>query len=240
MSNEQPSADRDPRLDELLEEMAGPPIVPPPDMDALFRSVESRVRQGESGARGFFRSRSTVARRLLALSAFAVVALIAALAMPPPDWSSLATPRSIAAFAALATLLAICLGVALRPLHAPALTVWQGVLLAKAAVVATVVLALVPVSSRAAGDALVPVMPCMMTGLLLGIPVYAVARVLDRGTFLGPLLAASAAGLAGNFALQIHCPAGDVMHNIEGHASVAAIFVLGVAAVEVLSRRLRL
>ena len=77
-----------------------------------------------------------------------------------------------------------------------------------------------------------------MVGILLGVPVYAVTRLLDRGgTLLGPLLAALAAGLTGNFALQIHCPTNDTQHAMAGHAPVALVFVLAIGGVELLFRR---
>jgi hypothetical protein len=241
MRVERDDVERDPELDRLLQEErgAGPPAAR--EIDRLFHGVEARVQMGNVGPSGFLRTRPTLVRRVLALLAFAVVVGLTTLAMPPSDWAALMTLRSIAAFGAFGVLLSICIAVALRPLHAPALGVWQGILLAKATVVATFVLALVPVTAAAHAPAGMSLFqdasPCCVLGLLFGLPVYAVTRMLDRGTFLGPLLAASAAGLAGNIFLQIHCPTSDAAHNVAGHASVAVVFVLGVAALEVLTRR---
>jgi hypothetical protein len=72
---------------------------------------------------------------------------------------------------------------------------------------------------------------CMGVGLLLGIPVYALLRLVDRGNALGSLIAAAAAGVAGNFVLKAHCPVPGTAHELLGHASVAMLFVLGLGLV---------
>ena len=60
---------------------------------------------------------------------------------------------------------------------------------------------------------------CMGVGLLLGIPVYALLRLVDRGNALGNLVAAAAAGVAGNFVLKAHCAIPGTSHELLGHAS---------------------
>ena len=72
---------------------------------------------------------------------------------------------------------------------------------------------------------------CMGAGLLLGVPVYALLRLVDRGNAFGSLVAASAAGLAGNFVLKAHCSVPGTSHELMGHASVALVFVLGMGLV---------
>ena len=72
---------------------------------------------------------------------------------------------------------------------------------------------------------------CMGVGLLLGVPVYALLRLVDRGNALGSLVAAAAAGVAGNFVLKAHCPIAGATHELFGHASVALVFVVGLGLV---------
>jgi hypothetical protein len=72
---------------------------------------------------------------------------------------------------------------------------------------------------------------CMGFGLLLGVPVYALLRLVDRGNAFGSLIAASAAGLAGNFVLKAHCAIETTGHVLLGHASVAVLFVVGLGLV---------
>jgi len=71
----------------------------------------------------------------------------------------------------------------------------------------------------------------MGVGLLLGVPVYALLRLVDRGNALGNLVAAAAAGVAGNFVLKAHCSIPGTSHELLGHASVALVFVLGLGLV---------
>jgi hypothetical protein len=71
----------------------------------------------------------------------------------------------------------------------------------------------------------------MGVGILLGIPVYALLRLVDRGNAFGSLVAAAAAGLAGNFILKAHCSVPGTSHELLGHASVAVLFVLGLGLV---------
>jgi hypothetical protein len=68
--------------------------------------------------------------------------------------------------------------------------------------------------------------PCMYVGLTLGIPVYIVLRIVDRGSPLGAVLAASAAGLLANLVLQVHCPVTSVGHRLVGHASIGPILLM--------------
>jgi hypothetical protein len=72
---------------------------------------------------------------------------------------------------------------------------------------------------------------CMGVGLLLGVPVYALLRLVDRGNALGSLVAAAAAGVAGNFVLKAHCSIAGTSHELLGHASVALVFVVGLGLV---------
>ena len=72
---------------------------------------------------------------------------------------------------------------------------------------------------------------CMGVGLLLGIPVYGLLRLVDRGNALGNLVAAAAAGVAGNFVLKAHCSIAGTTHELFGHASVALVFVVGLGLV---------
>ena len=71
----------------------------------------------------------------------------------------------------------------------------------------------------------------MGMGLLFGLPVYAIVRLFDRGNTFGSLVAAAAAGLAGNMLLKMHCPVDSTSHVLLGHASVAVLFVVGLGLV---------
>ena len=78
--------------------------------------------------------------------------------------------------------------------------------------------------------------PCMYLGLLLGIPVYAVLRLVDRGSPLSSVLAASTAGLLANLVLQVHCPVTSVGHRLVGHASIGPILLACLGAAVLFER----
>jgi hypothetical protein len=132
-------------------------------------------------------------------------------------------------------LLVVAMFMVTRPVHLPALPRWQSMCLACIAVGATVLAAFWPYPSALAathdhsGGTMVGA--CMGAGLLLGVPVYGLLRLVDRGNAFGSLVAASAAGLAGNFVLKAHCSVPGTSHELLGHASVALVFVLGLGLV---------
>ena len=227
----------DPELDSLLHaagEAGGD--VSGDDLDSMFSAAMGTVEEDEAKPAHWFRSRSTLVRRVMAIGAFVFICMMTAIAMPPTDWSSVQEPRVLLGMLALTVLFGAAVIVATRPLQLPELPRWKVVTLATLSVAATFVLAVTvagePMPGHEHGSVWAHASPCMYMGLLAGIPVYGIARLLDRGAFLAPLLAAAAAGLAGNVALQIHCPMADPWHNLAGHASVALLFVGGMLLLE--------
>lgn len=200
-------------------------------MDQMFASIERRCEKNDKTVRGFVRSRSTALRRLMVLATLAALGIIG-LSMFPLAGESIRGSWWFAPLVALSGLLIIAAMMATRPVHKPAFRRWQVACLACVTIGAAVLVAFWPGGSAqaaAAGEnAGTLAGACMGMGLLLGVPVYALLRLVDRGNALGALIAASAAGLAGNFALEAHCPIGTTEHILLGHASVAALFVLGV------------
>ncbi len=203
--------------------------------EQMFSDVKSRCERSDRTLAGFLRGRSTRARRFIVLSIFVILALVGWFAFPVIAAES----RSIqwtASLVAFVMLLLIAMFMVTRPVHLPALPRWQSICLACAAVGATIVAAFWPVPPALAatvhdhgGGFMVGA--CMGAGLLLGVPVYALLRVVDRGNAFGSLVAAAAAGVAGNFVLKAHCPIPGTSHELLGHASVALVFVVGLGLV---------
>jgi hypothetical protein len=238
--NEIPDLERDSDLDALLAD-AGPPAAL--DLDEMFEGVDQGIERSDGSLRGWLQSRSTAVRRCLSLASLAVIVVVAVVITPRSDMASLG-PAFFGSLAALAVLVGLCLWVALRPVHQPALSTTKIVALAGVSLGATVLFALVPMA-RSQPDVLghgahvlAGASPCMYMGLLLGLPGYVIARLLARGTPLASVLAAAAAGLAGNFFLQAHCPMQEPMHNLVGHASVAVLFVGGALLIRSFERRM--
>jgi len=75
------------------------------------------------------------------------------------------------------------------------------------------------------------VLPCMIFGLAVAAPVFALSKLLDRGTPHSTWLALAAAGLAGNLALLAHCGHERAGHLLLGHASIGPVLLLAALVV---------
>jgi hypothetical protein len=202
--------------------------------EEMFSEVKAQCDKSDRTLAGFLRSRSTATRRMLVLSIFAVLGIAGWFAFPviAAEGRSVQWTASLVAFCIL---LVLAMFMVTRPVHLPALPRWQSVSLVALAVGATIVAAFwpIPAALSAAHDHGGGFMAgaCMGVGLLLGVPVYALLRLVDRGNALGNLVAAAAAGVAGNFVLKAHCAIPGTSHELLGHASVALVFVVGLGLV---------
>jgi hypothetical protein len=177
---------------------------------------------------GWMKSRPTWMRRLGA-AAPALIILLAVLAIRRPDFHTYPQARMWTTIGVMAVLLAVSLVLALRPLHLPRLPDWVHRALTTVGVVVAFLLAAVPAGDAASAPTFGA--KCFVIGLLLGVPVYAFARLFDRGAnSFSAILAALASGLTGNLALHVHCPRIDATHLLSGHFTVVLAFV-AVAAV---------
>ena len=224
-------------LGERLRELDAPEVPGNGQLvDQMFSSVKARCDKSDRTLAGFLRSRSTTTRRLLALSILAGLAIIGWFAFPlvGAEGRTIQWTTSLVAFLVL---LVLAMFMVTRPVHLPALPRWQSLSLVGVAVGATVVAAFWPIPAAMAAATThdhgggFMAGACMGVGLLLGVPVYALLRLIDRGNALGSLVAAAAAGVAGNFVLKAHCAVPGTSHELLGHASVALVFVLGLGLV---------
>jgi hypothetical protein len=203
-------------------------------MDRMFAGVKAKCDKSDRTFTGFLRSRSTMARRLIVLSVFSVLAVVGWFAFPMVG-DQARTVQWMTSLVTFCILLVLAMFMVTRPVHVPALPRWQSVCLVCIALGATVLAAFwpYPTALAATHDHGGGVMAgaCMGVGLLLGVPVYALLRLVDRGNAFGSLVAAAAAGLAGNFVLKAHCSVPGTSHELLGHASVALVFVVGLGLV---------
>jgi hypothetical protein len=203
-------------------------------MDRMFADMKARCDKNDRTITGFLRGRSTMVRRLIVLTVFSALAIVGWFAFPVVG-DQARTVQWTASLVTFCVLLVVAMFMVTRPVHLPALPRWQSMCLACIAVGATVLAAFWPYPSALAathdhsGGTMVGA--CMGAGLLLGVPVYGLLRLVDRGNAFGSLVAASAAGLAGNFVLKAHCSVPGTSHELLGHASVALVFVLGLGLV---------
>lgn len=240
--------DVDPRFDDLLDGYdGGDAEVPANELDKMFSTTMGRVKDAEKRPTFYLKTRSTRARRAIAVGAFLAIGGVTAATWLREDFGDYPAWRMGLALGSATILIVASVFMALRPSHLPALPRWKGVGLILLSCVSVLVLASLPAAEHAAqhehpmegASIFAQSMPCMYLGLLFGVPVYVLARLLDRGTSLSAFLAAAAAGLAGNFVLQLHCPIDHAMHNVLGHASVVVVFLIAVALVEWVSSKVR-
>jgi hypothetical protein len=210
---------------------------PEADYGAMLASLEGEIAKAEKQPAFWLRSRSTTIRRAVAIgAAFSMVAVALLLGLRG-DFD--AHPLRIGAtLAALALLLALSAHQALRPIHRPPLPQWASAAIVALTIGATFAVALLAPEGEL-GRFPPAVSPCFFYGLLAGLPVYLVLRLLDRGQsgWAASLLGGCAAGLLGNLVLTLYCPSHDMQHLMFGHAGVAVLFVAGLALVHAVVRR---
>ena len=211
--------------------------------DLGFADLKAQVAAADRSWLGRLRAFSTPTRRLVAFLSFGIIVGLKLMTGHRPDLGDY-PPLLLAVYlGSLGVLLAIAMVAALRPLHLPPLRTSVTITFTALTIIATCVLAVAPgfhdhASVRVPGGVSLWQLggPCFLFGLVIGLPVYVVLRILDRGNPLGRLLAASAAGLTGNMMLELHCPVGGANHLLAGHAMVLVVFVLGVVAAEWFAR----
>jgi len=224
----------DPELQEWLaqaREMEAEPS--DAELQAMLGDVEKQIEQADGRWTFWVKSRPTWVRRAVALgAAVAVVVVFGAMLLGRGG------PAQPAAFVAVAVgsmfaLLGTSLFLALRPLHRPPLPRWARGALVVTTLVCTCALALF--APHEAPDPTVGlvqhVSPCLFIGLLVGLPVYGLLRLLDRGGGNVALLGACAAGLMGDLVLQLHCPHHSLEHLMAAHFGVVLLFIGGLGAI---------
>ena len=230
--------DWDSSIGERLRELDGRDETKSETLDRVYDGLRTQCEHSDKSVSGYLRSRSTTVRRLIVVAAFAVILFVAIENFPMVE-APARTVQWAVTLIAYGVLLALTLLVATRPLQAPTLSPWKTNCIICVAVGATIVAAILPTSgAEAVGSAAseehghgLMFASCMGLGLLFGVPVYALLRLLDRGNTFGALMAAAAAGLAGNLLLKMHCPVDTTAHALLGHSSVALLYVAGLGLV---------
>ena len=240
----QPGApELDPKLEEWLADARDADAAELPDLGPMLAEVEKDIAAAEKRPTFWLQTRPTWMRRAIAFAAAAIVVGLGGALTLRADLASRPPAFMAVALGSLALLLGLSLHQALRPLHRPPMPRGMRIGVVALTIGATLLLALLspddPADVGRGRGMLELVSPCLFIGLGLGVPIYLVLRLLDRGAGLGALLAACAAGLAGNLALQLHCPNDAPEHLMLAHFSVALLFVAGLGAVHALVRRLR-
>jgi hypothetical protein len=203
----------------------------------LLGVVEASIRD-ETGLVAWLRALPTSVRLF---AGFGLAALLAiGMALVRPRWTSGPMPvdRVATVLAVLAVLVALVVRLALRPLQAAPpsrrVVLWS----VAAGLLVPVLFAVTPPGAETAalgspgmGKGIVL---CFLFGALPGVLLVLALRALDRTAHRAgdaALLAAVGGGLAGNAALELHCPSVAPLHLLLGHATVGVVLVVVYAAV---------
>ncbi|MEZ4443218.1 MAG: NrsF family protein [Polyangiaceae bacterium] len=204
----------------------------PDELSALRSGVEGAVAK-EQGLVASLRALATPVRIVLLVTAMVGLGAVSGIASPRPDLDSYPGLRMGLVLALLILLTGAASWRLLRPLHLPSPSVLSSRLMLLGGMLAPFVIALVPLHDHAgatpgSGVAFaVACGKCLGYGSLFGLPVFGLAAALRRSDVDGPAVAALAgvaAGLAGNAALQLHCPIIDPAHLIVGHGLLLLVY----------------
>ncbi len=213
------------------------------DVDAAAADLELALEHTRSSAIERLRSTPTSARVGVLFAAAVVVALAASVDSARSPLGGAPTARVLTELVILgATLLVTCV-LALRPTYLPSLarspvglaiagTVAVGAALAGWPTPATASLPLGPATPPSWSGA----MPCLPFGILVAIPTYLVARLVDRGGRASRWFAAAAGALAGQLALVVRCSTYEVAHRLSTHASVGIVLLVCLAMAATIER----
>lgn len=203
------------------------------ELDELFQGVQSGL-ANEKGVIAWARSRSTTTRILVAAGSVAVLVALSAIGIPRTRFAPIPAERVLVAVGALSVLAAILLRVGLRPAHVPAPPDRSLLMIIAASLLLPVATALLPVGAHAFDHYVQytktqATVGCFVIGAFTGVLVVLVLRALDRTAHdsrPASVLAAVTGGVAGNLALEFHCPVTAPAHLLLGHATVGLMLVL--------------
>jgi hypothetical protein len=198
-----------------------------PMADDFFAQVEARVAR-ETGPRAWLRSRPSKLRFLvLVLSALLAVAVGAGLNLRP-DIAAYPSARLLALLALYSFGVLLAFKKELF-VFAPGKAGVDHTLLALGALGLPFVLAFAPATDQVRVAGLAGALGCFSYGALLTLPTALLIWALDRDdrpSVRTVLLSAAALGLSANLLLELHCPNGDLMHVLLGHASLGLAWLL--------------
>jgi len=206
------------------------------DLEALFSRVEREALAPRKLPAKLKRLPTTSRQAILILAVVASVLVAVFISGARPDAALLPATKMALYLGSMGLLISLSLTLALRPLHMPAPSRARTLGMVLLSVLGMGIWAWMPdghaVASQGAS------FPCLLHGILFGLPVYVVARMLDRGgVFFTMIFAAAAAGLTAHVALQATCPITTSEHVLLGHSGAGASFLAAVALVAIATRR---
>lgn len=203
-------------------------------LDNLLAGVEGAIAR-EHGPVSWLRSRPTAVRVVLAAAVILAIALLTVVVTPRTDFAPLPVLRVVLTVSVLSVMVLAVVRLGLRPLQTPLPRRTAVMFVLAIALGVPVLLCVLPTPETARVDVPVPGVPqsvaigvCFAFGALTAALLVLALRILDRGAHesrMSALLAAAAGGLAGNLALELHCPVTNPVHLLPGHATIGFVFV---------------
>ncbi|HEX3772856.1 MAG TPA: hypothetical protein VHV51_00260 [Polyangiaceae bacterium] len=206
---------------ELGRSLASASSLPLTLADDSFAQIETRVAE-ESGLRAWLRSRPSKIRFLLAALSVLAAVIVGAVLHPRRDLGDYPEAR-------LSLLLGLyALGIALAFGKELFLSVRRGSFadfgwLVAAALALPFLVAFAPPTLASQSFGPEGAFACFRYGALLTLPTAALLWAFDRDDRLSlrtVCLSAAALGLAASLILELHCPSGNLVHVLFGHASI--------------------
>lgn len=202
-------------------------------LEALFHGIEAKLKR-ERGISAWLRSRATPTRLLIAAGWVVALTVLSGLGIPRTRFAPIPAERVVLVLSALAVLAALLLRLGLRPAQVPAVNDRSVFAILAVGLLFPVLAAFLPAGPHPFDHypqytQTQATVGCFVIGATTGALVVFLLRALDRaahGTRMAGLVAAVAGGVAGNLALELHCPVTAPAHLLLGHATVGLTLVL--------------
>ena len=220
-----------------------------PDVEILFEQLQARLARADRSWLSRLRSLSTPLRRFIALAATIVpwsLGMLFAQRQLRAVWEAYATSHLLGVLLALLMFLLFAVWLCTRPLYQPALP--QGVTVGFVTLIAigsAGIAWLAPLSEPWSIASLTHQVhaslrghdPCLYKGLfIVGLPMYALVHLLNRGVWWSAYLNAGVAGLSAMLMLQVQCSINHRLHYLMGHAGVLLTLLSAVGLLYAIQR----
>ena len=211
------------------------------ELAALRRGIHEDIQSSTKARFSNLQERPTWMRRALAFLTFGTLIFLGWSFAASPSFSKLPLWYVAITTGSLFIVGAGALIIALRPSYAAPLGTGMFVAVLACALGATLISTL---ASAAVGAPLGLAvtkgahLSCATMGVVMGVPTYVAARLLDRndGTHSTAILAAVGAGISGHLISLVHCPVHSFEHGMIGHFSIVLGYIMIALALIYLGR----
>jgi hypothetical protein len=216
----------------------GGPAGPQPEIDALWRRVQTAIAR-EKGPAAWLRNLPTGWRITVAWAGATAMTVTLAVASLRVDLGVYPQARLALTVGSLALLLGVLIALSLRPLQRRDIST-RALVFALVALLAPFLISLFPEATLAQPVPFRDAHDCLLLGIIGGAALMMLLRVLDRSTSGARSLVvpAAAGGVLANLALSLHCPVVSPLHLTLIHAPIGLVLLFGSKGFRATKRRL--